>query len=467
MKHLPDSFKKPLLYSFFFGVISVFLLSCFIIFQSKSYQNSVYPHVFVDSIDFGGKSKENIEEYFNKKNAVLNKVRIITSYKSQEVATFSAEILELHYDGRTLADQAYSIGRSPLFLSSLYQRVKTMLGIGSFYLPAKPTYTTKPIEDYIGDLSDKYNKPAENALFNYENGKVTAFKIEKNGIAINQDLAIAELSKKLDTIATSKTPTILYTITDSTIKPEVTLSAINDFGITEEIARGVSNYSGSIPERVYNVLLASSKFNGVLIPKGSEFSFDKIIGDISSQSGYKPAYVISNGRTVLGDGGGVCQVSTTLFRAALNAGLPITERHAHAYRVHYYENDSKPGLDATIFSPTVDFKFKNDTPEDILIQMEVDKENNILTFIFYGKKDNRMVTLSEPKVYDVVGAPEPLYQDDPTLKRGIVKQVDWAAGGAKSVFHYHVEKDSKTIIDQDFYSVYQPWKAVYLVGVQD
>jgi vancomycin resistance protein YoaR len=376
-------------------------------------------------------------------------------------------MIELHYDGQTIANQAYSIGRSPLFLSSLYQRAKTLLGVGSFSIAAHPSYTLKPIEDYLSDLADKYNLPAQNALFNYENGKVTAFKIEKNGIAINQDVALEDLTKKLNSLTKNSNPLITYSITDSLIKPEVTLSAINDFGITEEIARGVSNYSGSIPERVFNVLLAASKFNGVLIPKGSEFSFDKIIGDISSQSGYKPAYVISNGRTVLGDGGGVCQVSTTLFRAALNAGLPITERHAHAYRVHYYENDSKPGLDATIFSPTVDFKFKNDTPEDILIQMEVDKENNILTFIFYGKKDNRMVTLSEPKVYDVIGPPPPLYQDDPTLKRGIIKQVDWAAGGAKSVFHYHVEKDSKTTIDQDFYSVYQPWKAVYLVGVQD
>lgn len=467
MKHLPYSLKRSFVFSSLFLVLFIILTGCFIAFQSKRYENAVYPHVFVDKIDFGGKSKESIERYFKKKNNSLKKLHIITSYKSEEIATFSADMIELQYDGKTLANQAYTIGRSPLFLSSLYQRVKTIVGLGSFYFPAKPTYNIKPIDDYIGDLSDKYNQPAENALFNYENGKVTAFKIEKNGIAINQDLAISELSKKLDNFILTNDPTILYVISDSTIKPEVTLSAINDFGITEEIARGVSNYSGSIPERVYNVLLASSKFNGVLIPKGTEFSFDKIIGDISSQSGYKPAYVISNGRTVLGDGGGVCQVSTTLFRTALNAGLPITERHAHAYRVHYYENDSKPGFDATIFSPTVDFKFKNDTPEDILIQMEVDKEKNLLTFIFYGKKDNRMVTLTDPKVYDVVGAPAPLYQDDPTLKRGIVKQVDWAAGGAKSVFHYHVEKDSKTTIDQDFYSVYQPWKAVYLVGVQD
>jgi vancomycin resistance protein YoaR len=87
------------------------------------------------------------------------------------------------------------------------------------------------------------------------------------------------------------------------------------------------------------------------------------------------------GKTVLGDGGGICQVSTTLFRAALNSGLPISEYHAHAYRVGYYENDAKPGLDATVFGPTVDFKFINNTPASILIQTIVDKENNKLLFI--------------------------------------------------------------------------------------
>jgi vancomycin resistance protein YoaR len=91
------------------------------------------------------------------------------------------------------------------------------------------------------------------------------------------------------------------------------LAQTNNFGIEELIGVGTSNFTHSAPERVYNVTLATSKFNGVLIPKGAVISFNDLVGDISSLTGYKQAYVIKNGRTVLGDGGGVCQVSTTLF----------------------------------------------------------------------------------------------------------------------------------------------------------
>jgi vancomycin resistance protein YoaR len=251
------------------------------------------------------------------------------------------------------------------------------------------------------------------------------------------------------------------------IKPEFTLSTANDFGIIEKIGQGQSDYSGSISERIHNIILASSKFHGILIPKDEIFSFNKTVGDISALTGYKPAYIIKNGRTVLGDGGGVCQVSTTLFRAAINTGLPIIERVSHAYRVHYYENDGKPGFDATVFNPSADLKFKNDTSAYILIQTEIDKTNNILTFMLYGKKDNRIAQISDAKVWDVLPPPEPLYQDDPTLKKGITKQIDWSSWGAKAIFHYKVEKEGKTIADQDFFSQYRPWQAVFLVGTAD
>ncbi len=132
--------------------------------------------------------------------------------------------------------------------------------------------------------------------------------------------------------------------------------------------------------------MAASKFNGAIIEKGKEFSFNTVLGDVSTITGYVPGYVILNGKTVLGDGGGVCQVSTTMFRAALNTGLPITERHNHAYRVIYYENDQPPGMDATIYIPGVDLKVKNDTPAAILIQTEIDPDNLLLHFRLYGKK---------------------------------------------------------------------------------
>jgi len=167
---------------------------------------------------------------------------------------------------------------------------------------------------------------------------------------------------------------------------------------------------------------------------------------------------------VLGDGGGVCQVSTTLFRALLDAGLPIIERRAHSYRVSYYEQDSPPGLDATVYYPTTDLKFKNDTAGYLLIQVIYDPKNYTLAFAIYGTPDNRIITTTKPKIGAAIPPPEDLYVDDPTLPTGKIRQIDYKAWGAKVSFEYKVEKDGKTITSQTFTSNYRPWQAVFLKG---
>ena len=214
--------------------------------------------------------------------------------------------------------------------------------------------------------------------------------------------------------------------------------------------------------------LAASKLHGVLIKPGEVFSFNNTLGDVSASTGFQPAYIIKAGRTVLGDGGGVCQVSTTLFRAALNTGLPIIERQAHAYRVHYYEEAGfKAGLDATVFSPSVDLKIKNDTPGYILIQTNIDETVPSLTFELYGTGDGRKTEILDHKVWGITSPPPPLYQDDPTLQLGVVKQVDFSAWGAKASFQYKVTaEDGRVLQDQVFYSNFRPWQAVFLKGTK-
>jgi vancomycin resistance protein YoaR len=235
-------------------------------------------------------------------------------------------------------------------------------------------------------------------------------------------------------------------------------------GINELIGRGSSTFRGSISGRIYNIGLASSKFDGVLVAPGDVVSFNNIVGDISSLTGYKTAYVIKDGRTVLGDGGGVCQVSTTLFRAALDAGLPIVERRAHSYRVGYYEQDSGPGLDATVYAPTTDLKFKNDTPAYILIQTIYNAKNYSLVFEIYGTDDGRISNITKPVITSSSPPPDDLYIDDPSLPAGTIKQIDYKAWGAKTQFDYKVERNDEVLIDKTFYSNYRPWQAVFLKG---
>ncbi|MEK7597432.1 MAG: VanW family protein [Patescibacteria group bacterium] len=448
-------------------ILIIFCSTVFIFLrQEKDIGGKIYPNVYLDNQNFGLKSKDEIVDFYKKKSSKLNNSSVTVFFVNEPVATFSAQILGLKYDGKTIAERAYLIGRSSNLPSRYLQKFLTIFNLRRFYFESQIEYETSGLKDFLTLSEEKYNLPAKNALFKFENGKVVQFRKETNGLKIDSDQFLLDFDKIINNFKTDISNKKIF-LNSEVIKPEIKLSDINEYGIEEFIAEGKSDFTHSIPQRVHNLTLAASKFNGVLIPKGKEFSFNEIVGDISSLTGYQPAYIIKDGKTILGDGGGVCQVSTTLFRAALNAGLQIIERNAHAYRVGYYENDSQPGFDATVYAPTVDLKIKNDTPGYILIETEIDEENNLLYFKLYGKKDSRRVEISKATVYDVVPPLPPKYQDDPTLKKGVTKQVDFPAWGSKVFFTYKVFQGDKLTIDNKFFSNFRPWAAVYLVGTAD
>ncbi|CAN5282610.1 hypothetical protein BH10PAT1_BH10PAT1_3530 [soil metagenome] len=323
------------------------------------------------------------------------------------------------------------------------------------------------LKDQANKIADitakKVNIPSQNAKFDIVGNKVQSFLPEKDGIEVDVTKLSNLIENALTTFSGNK---ISIDIPSSTIAAEIKTSDVNNLGIKELIGSGTSHFAGSIASRIYNVNLAASRIDNTLIAPDQVFSFDQTVGDISALSGYQQAYIIQNGQTILGDGGGVCQVSTTMFRAAMNTGLPIVERHAHAYQVHYYEEDAPPGLDATIYSPTVDFKFKNDTGNYILIQTQIDLKNLVLTFNLYGTSDGRIATISKPTLWDSKPAPDALYTDDPTLPVGVIKQIDFAATGLKSQFDYTVTKNNEVINKQTFFSNFQPWQAKFLRGTK-
>jgi len=319
----------------------------------------------------------------------------------------------------------------------------------------------------IQEIKEIVERKPQNATLVYDGSSVKEFAPAKDGITIDQEkLHIALEDAFFRLLEDSVLTAVDIEIPITSIPPEVTTEDVNNLGIKELIGRGSSNFAHSIPSRIHNISLASSKFNSILIAPGETFSFNETLGDVSSYTGYKQAYIIKDGRTVLGDGGGVCQVSTTLFRAILNAGLPVVERRAHSYRVSYYEQDSLPGLDATVYAPTTDLKFKNDTPGHILIQTIFDAKNTSLAFELYGTSDGRVSTITKPVVTGVSAPPEDLYVDDPSLSPGEVKQIDYKAWGAKVVFDYSVERNGETIYEKTFISNYKPWQAVFLRGIE-
>jgi vancomycin resistance protein YoaR len=431
-------------------------------FESK-YRDRIYPHVLIGNVRVGGETKAQIESYWNNENKPF-KNAIFELHAGELIATISGSELSMGYDSSLSATQAYLIGRSGNFWSD----IKTKFFTKQINITPLFRYNTDMVKQIIEDFASNLNVPAQDALFAFKDNKVTAFKPSSPGenidiVKAEQLFATAAMSLP-DQLSTVK----IINIPIDVVEPTITTNKANVFGIKELIGTGYSEFQGSIPGRIHNVALAASRFNGVLIPPGETMSFNKTLGDVSAATGYQPAYIIKEGRTILGDGGGVCQVSSTMFRAALSAGLPIVERWAHAYRVHYYEEGgAKPGMDATVFDPSNDLKIKNDTPGYILIQTKTDLDKLSLTFELFGQKDGRISEVFNPQLWGVTPPPPDRYDDDPTLNKGVVRQVDFAAWGAKASFQYKVTRGSDILQNTTFYSNYRPWQAIFLKGTKE
>jgi vancomycin resistance protein YoaR len=230
----------------------------------------------------------------------------------------------------------------------------------------------------VADWADQVDTAPQNARFAWNNGQLTVLKESQDGIKVNQEKAIAAVKAALAT--TEKRTVDLPT---DTRQPKVSSKDIGALGIKELIGTGNTSFKGSSQERATNIKVAAQVLNGVVVPPGDTFSFLDAVAPITLDRGYVEGYVIAAERTQRGVGGGVCQVSTTVFRAAFWSALQVTERHQHAYRVSWYESKGEPvGFDAAVFDPGTDLQFVNTTPGFLLVQSDLTGDE--LNVNFYG-----------------------------------------------------------------------------------
>ena len=322
-------------------------------------------------------------------------------------------------------------------------------------------FNQEALEVGLADLAQQIDRAPENArfIFNDDTRQLEVIKPGKIGRALDITTTLTRMNDALArgdqqvTLAVSEQRPDFY--------DDANAAAL---GITELVSSGQSFYAGSSAERMKNIGAASAAQHGVIVKPGDTFSFDQNLGDVSLDSGYAEALIIYNGRTIKGIGGGVCQVSTTAFRAAFNGGYPIIERWPHAYRVGWYERGAGPGLDASVFSPVVDFKFKNDTPYHILVEAYANDAAGRLTFKFYSTSDGRQVTISDPVVENVIPHPPDKIEEDPTLPAGVRQQVDYAADGADVTVTRTVTRNGQVLSEDRVFTRYQPWQAIFKVG---
>jgi vancomycin resistance protein YoaR len=286
--------------------------------------------------------------------------------------------------------------------------------------------------------------------------------VEASILAINAALLRGEHTVELSVV--EQQPAVADTATGA------------ELGVTQLIQERTTYFYGSSIERIQNIKAAADRYHGLLIAPGETFSMGSVLGDVSLENGFAEALIIYGGRTIKGVGGGVCQVSTTLFRTVFFAGFPVVERYSHAYRVSYYEMNASgavdtnfAGMDATVYFPLVDFKFTNDTPSWLLMETSVNVGARTITWKLYSTSDGRSVTWETTGPTNVVPPPAPAFEENPDLKKNQIKQVDYAAQGADVDVTRTVWRGGSVYFTDQFKTHYQPWQAVcqYGPGTED
>jgi vancomycin resistance protein YoaR len=330
------------------------------------------------------------------------------------------------------------------------------------------TINTNQLYSFLANLEPSLNLEPSNArfIFNDDTRQLDLTQPAVTGRQLEMEASIQGIQEKL--VQGEHTIPLQFAFS----APEVGDTATGEeLGIRELVHSETSYFYGSSADRVQNIRIGASRFHGLLVAPGETFSMAKALGDISLDNGYAEALIILGDQTIKGVGGGICQVSTTLFRAAFFSGFPIVERHAHAYRVYYYEkvagnqvDSNLAGLDATVFVPLVDFKFTNDTPYWLLMETYVSPSNSSITWKFYSTSDGRSVDYTTTGPQNIVPAPKPLYRENPELAKDEVRQVDWEADGADVTVERTVYRDGTVYLQDTFETHYLPWQAVYEYG---
>lgn len=233
----------------------------------------------------------------------------------------------------------------------------------------------------------------------------------------------------------------------------VTDEELQKMGIQELVSVGRSDFAGSSYNRIHNVMTGASKFNGYIVPQGEVFSFTGQLGPINASTGYVKELVILGNKVLPDYGGGLCQVSSTAYRAAMVGGLEIVERHNHSYAVGYYE---PYGSDATIYVGHKDFKFKNTTEGAILIQTRRGGHNNQeLFFNYYGTKPKRQVQIFGPLTTNYRSPPATKVTYDNSKPEGYSQTVSHRVTGFDAQFFRTVTENGDELYEDVFYSPYQ------------
>lgn len=434
----------------YFLIISI--LICFGLI-SKSYALSkgdrIYKNIYIENIDVSGLTKE---EAINKiEKDIYGKGEIILKYKDKTYKLNLSDI-DLNYNINNIVDEALKLDKDSNLIYNIKSKFKLSLGEKVNFI-LKSTYNKEKLDSYIYDISKSINRNPVNSTIsvNKDTNKFNVSK-EKIGTYVDKNKLLHIINNKINTRDYSDENIPIYNINPKYNFEK--LSKINSVLGIYETEFNPKNYN-----RVDNIKLAASKINNIIIDSKEKFSFNKTIGARSLQQGFKEAPVIINGELKDGLGGGVCQVSSTVYNAALYSGLEIVQVKNHSIPSGYADK----GRDATVAYGSIDLIFRNNYNHPILIKNFIE-ENKLISIVYGNNKDKKNIGI-ETEIVEIIPK-SVIIKNSEDLKEGKRKIEDKGRDGYK-VNTYRVYKSNGTIEKKELIneSYYPPKEKILLIGV--
>lgn len=426
-----------------------------------------YPNIFVNDIPLEGKTLDEAAAVVTQQvQSLISSFRITLRTEDGRSWDITGDSLNMKYDIADQLDQLWAIGHTGSS-STRYEQVKA--------LEAEPairyttlTYDLSQVNQILNQIKAEVDQPAVSATRVQDDSKWPPFSYTDD--IPGQTLDITGLNERICTMVDT------LVSGDVVLSPTPVQATITRAQLEAQIVK-LSSYettvgkSGEYAEaRAENVRLGTEKFNHLVIRAGESVSFNKVAGKRTVANGYQQALEIAYGNYVLGTGGGICQVSSTLYNAVVNAGLTVNKRTPHAIPSSYVEK----GLDATVSDDRYDFVFSNNTNSDIYIETEFVKVKGYYhsRFTIYGRPDPNGYTYKlVSQVVETIPLPEPTYEKDTTGEHVFYDDETAVKSSGREgyiVDVYLVTMDSKGLEisrEKKYTDTYKASAPVYWIGV--
>ena len=499
--------KRNIIIAVIVGIIIILTLFISTIFAFININNEkIIKGVSIENIDMSGLSKE---EAKNKLETIYNEIKSkdINIKHNEYESTISPELIETNYDIDKAVNEADSVGKSDNIFVNNYNILFTLIWKKNINVDmsinedvAKQTINDINVNLPDGVIESSYSVDDDELTISKgkagvvidENAFLEIIKYELKNIDSNGDQTLEipvvnkepeaidiekihdEICKEPQDAYFTKNPFAVYpevkgisfdlekakemlkedkdeyVIKLTITNPKVTLDKIGPEAFPDKLATFSTRYDVSDKDRTTNLELACNKINGTVVLSGDTFSYNKVVGARTAGAGYKNAKIYEAGKVVDGIGGGICQISSTLYNAVLNANLEIVERKNHQFVTSYVE----PGMDATVVYGLTDFKFKN--TRQYPVRVVATAKNGIATVTIYGIKEDKEYTFKfdVKRVATIPSTTE--YIDDSTLPAGTEKVEQKGTNGLKTETYMtkllNGKAISTTLVSKDTYN---------------